>query len=154
MSVMVANASHRESVPKLRPRLWPDCTEEENQAELQAMLGGRHPMVADWPAVVMVSEEEAESCGYLEATLRPDVDGCKEVPVGFIEGWFTEDVLHRSDVFQLLPASIALWTKAHGGLVLMCDVPAEEAELLAKHEAAGFEKVKLMVMNSTPIDSE
>ena len=84
----------------------------------------------------------------------PDVDGCKEVPVGFIEGWFTEDVLHRSDVFQLLPDSIALWTKAHGGLELMCDVPTEEAELLAKHEAAGFEKVKRMVMNSTPIDSE
>ena len=58
MSVMVANASHLESILKLRRRLWPDCTEEEHQSELKAMLEGRHPMVADWPAVVMVSEED------------------------------------------------------------------------------------------------
>ena len=154
MSVMFANASHRESVLKLRSRLWPDCTEEENQSELKAMLGGRHPMVADWPAVMMVSEEDAVLCGHMEATLRPHVDGCKECLVGFIEGWFTEDVSHASDVFQLLPDSIALWPKAHGGLELVYDVPTEEAELLAKHEASGLEKVQRVVMISTPIDSE
>ena len=66
------------------------------------MLEGRHPMVADWPAVVMVSEEDDGVSGYMEATLRPYVDGCKEGPVGFIEGWFTEDIPHAPEVFQLL----------------------------------------------------
>ena len=80
MSVMVANASHLESILKLRRLLWPDCTEEEHQSELEAMLEGRHPMVADWPAVVMVSEEDDGVSGYMEATLRPYVDGCKEGP--------------------------------------------------------------------------
>ena len=154
MSVMVANASHLESILKLRRRLWPDCTEEEHQSELKAMLEGRHPMVADWPAVVMVSEEDDGVSGYMEATLRPYVDGCKEGPVGFIEGWFTEEIPHAREVFQLLLDGIALWTKAHGGLELMCDVPTDQAELLAKHEASGFEKVQRMVMISKPIDSD
>ena len=93
-------------------RLWPDCTEEEHQFELKAMLGGRHPMVADWSAVVVLSEADTELSGYCGSS------------------------------------------KAYGGLELMCDVPTDQAELLAKQTASGFEKVQRMVIISKPIDSE
>ena len=111
-------------------------------------------MVPDWPAVVMVSEADSQVIAYMEATLRPFVDGCKEGPVGFIEGWYIEDAYRESDAFQLLLNGITLWTKAQGGLEIMCDVPTDEVELLAQHEASGFEKVQRVVMVSKPLESE
>ena len=154
MNIMVANQQHLEEILELRRLLWPDCTEPEHQHEMAAMLDGKHPMVAEWPAVVMVSEVDSEVIGYIEATLRPFVDGCKEGPVGFIEGWYIKDGHEASDVFQLLLDGITLWTKAQGGLELMCDVPTEASDLLAQHEASGFEKAQRVVMISKPLEPE
>lgn len=154
MNVMVANQEHLEAILALRRLLWPDCLEEEHQQELGAMLNGKHPMVPEWPAVVMVSESDSGVVGYMEATLRPFVDGCREGPVGFIEGWYILDEHRESSSFELLLNGITLWTKANGGRELMCDVPTEEAELLAQHEASGFEKVQRMVMISKPLSSD
>ena len=154
MNVMVANQKHLDAILVLRRLLWPDCTEQEHQQEMGAMLVGNHPMVPDWPAVVMVSEADSQVIAYMEATLRPFVDGCKEGPVGFIEGWYIEDAYRESDAFQLLLNGITLWTKAQGGLEIMCDVPTDEVELLAQHEASGFEKVQRVVMVSKPLESE
>ena len=154
MNIMVANQEHLEAILEPRRLLWPDCTEQEHTQEMQAMLGGSHPMVSEWPAVVMVSEADSEVVGYIEATLRPYVDGCKEGPIGFIEGWYIKESHRDSDIFQLLLNGVTLWTKAQGGLELMCDVPTEEAELLAQHEASGFEKVQRVLMISKPVDSD
>ena len=154
MNVMVANASHFGSVLKLRRRLWHDSTEQERQSVLQAMVAGSHPMVDDWSAAVMTSEDGDNVIGSMETKLRQYVDGSKERPERFIEDWFTEDTPTISEFFDLLLEPSALGTTAHCSLELMCDVPTDEAELLAKHEASGFEKVQRMVMVSNTIDSE
>src|SRR5262249_21294722 len=79
-------------------------------------------------------------CGFVEASIRPFVDGCKTRPVGYIEGWFVDAEMRRQGIGRSLVIAAEQWAKAHGCTEMASDAHLENTVSVRAHEALGYEE--------------
>jgi aminoglycoside 6'-N-acetyltransferase I len=125
----------------MRALLWPDASEEEHLAELEA--GHSTSGQPDFPVVNLVSEDERGGLtGFLEVGLRSRADGCDtQQPVGFVEGWFVREEHRGKGVGKELMDAAEEWARAQGCLEMASDALIDNAGSERAHTALGFEIV-------------
>jgi aminoglycoside 6'-N-acetyltransferase I len=125
----------------LRALLWPDASEQEHLAELDA--GQSSPGQPQFPVVTLVSEDERGGLtGFLEVGLRSHADGCDtRRPVGFVEGWFVREEHRGQGIGKRLMQAAEEWARAHGCREMASDALIDNAESERAHTALGFEIV-------------
>ncbi len=125
----------------MRALLWPDAAVEQHLKELDAILS--HPMIGTLPMVILVSEEENGALiGFLEVGIRSHADGCNpQRPVGFVEGWFVQQLFRNRGVGTELMRSAEAWARAQGCLEMASDALIDNEGSLRAHQALGFEIV-------------
>jgi GNAT superfamily N-acetyltransferase len=79
-------------------------------------------------------------CGFLEASIRPFVDGCTSRPVGYVEGWFVDADVRRCGIGARLIAAAQQWAAHHGCTEMASDSYLDNSDSLAAHKALGFEE--------------
>src|SRR5215472_11218777 len=94
-------AEDRAEWTRMRGALWPESPAETHAEEVTAFLTGN---LAGWLSGVLavaafVAVRPAGGlCGFVEASVRPMVDGCTTHPVGYVEGWYVDPDVRRQGV--------------------------------------------------------
>jgi len=127
---------------RMRRALWPETSAEGHAEEIDAFLTGD---LTGWMsglhavAVFVAARPTGGLCGFVEASVRPVVDGCLTQPVGYIEGWFVDPDVRRSGVGKELVKAAEEWASRHGRREMASDAHLENAVSIAAHKALGFE---------------
>jgi aminoglycoside 6'-N-acetyltransferase I len=125
----------------MRALLWPDASEQEHLAELEA--GQSSLGQPQFPVVTLVSEDERGALtGFLEVGLRSHADGCdRQQPVGFVEGWFVREEHRGKGVGRELMYRAEEWARAHGCREMASDALIDNIGSENAHLVLGFEIV-------------
>jgi aminoglycoside 6'-N-acetyltransferase I len=125
----------------MRALLWPDASEQEHLAEVEA--GQFNPGQSQFPFVALVADDErGELLGFLEVGLRSHADGCDtRQPVGFVEGWFVREGHRGQGVGRELMHAAEEWARSQGCLEMASDALIDNSGSEGAHMALGFEIV-------------
>jgi aminoglycoside 6'-N-acetyltransferase I len=141
MIVRSLDARDRTALMSMRTALWPDLSNEENVAEVEALLAG-HPPSTMALAVLVAEDDRGALAGFVEVGLRSHADGCDaRRPVGFVEGWFVVPEARRRGVGRALMAAAEGWARGHGCREMGSDTWLAAVDSQRAHEALGFEVV-------------
>jgi aminoglycoside 6'-N-acetyltransferase I len=132
---------------RMRIALWPDGR-DEHAAEITTFFAKDAFSWSDaflgWK--VFVAERPAgRLCGFVEASIRPHVDGCASRPVGYVEGWYVDHDVRRRGIGRKLVQAAELWARICG-----CKEMASDAQLCntvshEAHKALGFEEAERLI---------
>ena len=128
---------------RMRSALWPDDSDGEHAKEIAAFLSNK---AFGWSdsllalAVFVAVRPFGGLCGFVEASIRPFVDGCKTRPVGYIEGWFVDAEMRRQEIGRRLVIAAEQWAKALGCTEMASDAHLENTVSIKAHEALGYEE--------------
>jgi len=126
---------------RMRVALWPDTSSDSHAEEVTAFLSGnRTGWLAGLHAVaVFVAVRPGGGlCGFLEASVRPLVDGCTTQPVGYVEGWYVDADVRRQGVGTALVKAAEEWAASQGCREMASDAHLANATSIAAHQALGF----------------
>jgi aminoglycoside 6'-N-acetyltransferase I len=136
-----AEVSDRNNLARMRARLWPDSSLEEQLQEVDAALRSK-PAGTLPTAILLSASEDGTLTGFLEVGLRSHADGCNpEHPVGFVEGWFVEERFRKRGVGGELMRAAEAWARAQGCREMASDALIDNRDSQHAHEALGFEVV-------------
>jgi aminoglycoside 6'-N-acetyltransferase I len=123
----------------MRALLWPDASEQEHLAELEAGQSN----LGQLAVVALVADDERGALfGFLEVGLRSHADGCDtRRPVGFVEGWFVREEHRGKGVGRELMHAAEEWARAQGCHEMASDALIDNAGSERAHTALGFEIV-------------
>jgi GNAT superfamily N-acetyltransferase len=127
---------------RLRAALWPDSPAQTHADEIAAFLTGH---LTGWLAglhavAVFVAVRPAGGlCGFVEASIRPMVDGCSTHPVGYIEGWFVDVDMRQKGVGRALVAAAEAWASSQGCREMASDARLSNSISIAAHKALEFD---------------
>jgi aminoglycoside 6'-N-acetyltransferase I len=133
---------------RMRRSLWPDCPDEEHDAEIGAFL---RVVSEPWPssgpypggnaAIFLAERADGRPCGFLEASIRPYAEGAEARPIGYIEGWFVDPDMRRSGVGRALVEAAEDWARAQGCRQMASDAEIDNAVSVEAHAALGYREV-------------
>ena len=128
---------------RMRGLLWPDDTAKEHAQEVAFFFGTKSFRWSESLLAVAVFAAVRPSgglCGFLEASIRPFVDGCKTRPVGYVEGWFVDTDMRQQGIGRRLVAAAEQWAATQGCKEMASDAHIENTVSLMAHQALGFEE--------------
>ena len=86
----------------------------------------------------LVAVVDGRCAGFVEVSLRDDVEGFPEQTVGYVEGIFVEMKFRRGGVGQTLLAAAEAWTRGSGATELVSEMLADNPSSIAFHRSSGF----------------
>ena len=134
MTIRAALASDKPEWVRLRYALWPECSPERHQLEIQQLA------VSENCGVVLVAVRENGSlCGFAELSIRNDhVDGASSVPVAYLEGWYVDPDLRGHGIGRQLLQAAERWAAEHGLKELASDAELNNQPSIVAHFSCGF----------------
>lgn len=137
----------RDEWVRMRTALWPDDSGEHGD-ELDGFFatGTFRGLEAERPWRVLVAERpNGGLCGFVEASIRPFVEDCSTMPVGYIEGWYVDPDSRRQGVGRKLMKAAEDWATSLGCEEVASDAKPENAVSRQAHKAVGFEEAGHLV---------
>jgi putative acetyltransferase len=133
---------------RMRTALWPDDGETEHAEEVAAFFAADtfhwSEAIRSWN--VFVAERPAGGlCGFVEASIRPHVDGCSTRPVGYVEGWYVDPDVRRQGIGRMLVEAAECWATVQGCKEMASDAQLWNTVSHEAHKALGFEEVERLV---------
>jgi aminoglycoside 6'-N-acetyltransferase I len=130
---------------RLRTALWPEVDAGGHAKEMGEYLAG--PDLA----VFVAAREGGGLAGFLEASLRPQADGCSTAPVGYIEGWYVDPDVRRSGVGGRLVAAAEAWARGRGCREMASDCLLDNDVSFRAHTALGYAEVNRVIQFRKPL---
>ena len=132
MEIRRALPSDRDEWLRMRSALWPDCPTDKHVEEMAEYF-------TESAVVALVSvRPEGGLGGFLEAGLRPYVDGCDTKPVGYIEGWYVDADLRLQDIGAQLAHAAEAWAREQNCHEMASDCDLDNEVSLRAHLALGY----------------
>jgi len=133
---------------RMRTALWPDDSEAEHGDEVEAFFTTDTFRWSDslllWK--VFVAERPDEGlCGFVEASIRPHVDGCFTRPVGYVEGWYVDPDVRRQGIGRKLVEAAERWATIQGCKEMASDAHLWNTVSHESHKALGFKEGNRLV---------
>jgi GNAT superfamily N-acetyltransferase len=133
---------------RMRTALWPNAKDNEHGQEIAAYFATETFRWSDsflsW--VVYVAERPDNGlCGFVEASIRPHVDGCTTRPVGYVEGWYVDPDMRRRGIGARLVQAAENWATAQGCKEMASDAHLENKVSHAAHKALAFHEEERLV---------
>ena len=124
----------------MRSALWPHCTCERHAMEM-------HDYFSQGGSVVtfVAGDGDGQLCGFVEASLRPNAEGCTTRPVGYIEGIFVQPAFRRRGIGRLLVAAVEQWAVSCGCAEFASDCHIDNEASILFHRRLGFDIAKRLV---------
>ncbi len=86
----------------------------------------------------LVALVDGKCVGFVEVSLRDDIDAFKDQTVGYVEGVFVEIAQRYHGLGRLLLDAAVEWTRSTGAAELVSDVIGDNPESVVFHQRAGF----------------
>ncbi|HXM07078.1 MAG TPA: aminoglycoside 6'-N-acetyltransferase [Candidatus Acidoferrum sp.] len=126
----------------MRAALWPDADPDELRREAAAFAaGGKLPT----PQVVFIAEDDENSIGFLELSVRPYANGCDSTPVPFIEGWYVEASARHRGVGRALIRAAEDWSRERGFVEIGSDTEVANQDSVEAHARCRFAETERVV---------
>ncbi len=95
---------------------------------------------------VFIAADGGEAIGVAEISLRDYAEGCGTSPVGYLEGWFVEELYRGRGVGRMLVAAGEAWARDQGCTEFASDAEAVNETSIRAHAALGFENLGAVVV--------
>ena len=136
MRIREYRPSDRRAYQALREKLWPGCSDADNDA-----------WFARGDAATFVAERDDGSlAGFVEVGSRPYAEGCESSPVGYIEGWWVDADVRKRGTGRALIEAAEEWCSRRGYTEIGSDALIDNDVSHRAHKALGFEEVERLVM--------
>lgn len=130
----IAKFSDQPDWINLRCELWPNCSVERHQLEVEQLLK------AD--GVVVVADVGGSLVGFAEVSIRQDhVEGTHAVPVPYLEGWFVQKKHRSMGIGRGLLAFVERWAVDRGFDEIASDAEIDNLRSIDLHSKLGFTEV-------------
>ncbi len=121
----------------MRKKLWPGFSDHLN--EMTDLFSD-----PKFIAFIVVSDKGVE-LGFLEASIRPYANGCKQRPVVFCEGlWVDESVRSQQVGFKLMQR-LEVWAKEQGFKEICSDCELDNNISQSAHKKWGFKETERVI---------
>ena len=77
--------------------------------------------------------------GFVEVSIHPHAIGCDTRPVGYVEGWYVDADLRRSEIGRQLLAAAEAWARSKGCVEMTSDTLLGNEVGFASHQACGYD---------------
>jgi aminoglycoside 6'-N-acetyltransferase I len=95
---------------RMRAGLWPDAPEGEPMREAEAHLRGEGLLAA----VFLCQTASGHTLGMIELSLRSFADGCRSMPVPYVEGWYVVPEARHRGIGRALVVAAERWARNLG----------------------------------------
>jgi aminoglycoside 6'-N-acetyltransferase I len=118
----------------MRQSLWPS-SKEEHATEIARYFKENtgHPV-----EVLIALDEQGNSIGFIELSIRAYAEGCVSTKVPYIEGWFVEPNWRRKGIGLRLIRAAEEWGRSKGCTEIASDSELDNEVSQLAHRAAGF----------------
>lgn len=142
----VARPDDKAEWVRLRSVLWPTCSVERHQLEVEQLLVGE--------GIVILALADGKMIGFAEVSIRNDhVEGTTAAPVPYLEGWYVDDAFRHRGVGRALLAFVENWSLQNGYSELASDAELENDPSVKVHAKVGFREVGRSVHFVKTLDS-
>jgi aminoglycoside 3-N-acetyltransferase len=121
----------------LRCALWPGHDSSALDVEMDDILS--HP---ENQTVFVAIATDGSLVGMIEASLRPQAEGCRTSPVGYLEGWYVVPNQRRHGIGRRLVEAAERWALSQGCREMASDTTDEYPLSPAAHRAVGYSFVR------------
>ncbi|QDT66205.1 GNAT family N-acetyltransferase [Calycomorphotria hydatis] len=121
----------REAWLALRSKLWPASSSEQLASESTVTAEN------DKEAVYVAAVGDS-IIGFAEASLRNHAEGCRQSPVGYLEGWFVEPGQRSGGVGRQLVEVVENWARDNGCEEMASDCVLGNTIGIVAHEHLGY----------------
>jgi aminoglycoside 6'-N-acetyltransferase I len=94
--------------------------------------------------VLLAEDTSGRIVGFVELSIRPSAEGCKNSPVAYLEGWFVVRDARKQGVGRALVEAGEDWGRSQGCREFGSDTEQENDVSAAAHLALGFDDVGLI----------
>lgn len=125
----------------MRHELWPSDDPGEHAREIAAFFEGR----VRHSEVLLAVDESGRAIGFAELDIRPYAEGCYSGRVGYLEGWFVDELFRRSGVGRALVRAAEDWARTQACTEFASDTDLQNDGSAAAHRALGFAEVDRII---------
>ena len=119
----------------MRKLLWPECSTERHELEMNLILSSS--------GIVFVAElSNSELVGFAEISIRNDhVEGTTQSPVPYLEGWYVDPKYRGMGIGKALIKSAEDFALKKGFDELASDAELSNESSIEIHKKIGFKEV-------------
>jgi aminoglycoside 6'-N-acetyltransferase I len=125
---------------RLRKLLWDEVSDAEHHAEMIDIY--EH---TDSQLVLAADVGGGRLGGFLEASIRPFVEDCHSLNVGYLEGWFVEAEFLRRGIGAALVRNAENWARRKGCTEMASDAEVGNDLSLKAHLNLGYRETSRLV---------
>lgn len=125
---------------RLRKLLWDESSNEEHKIEMRDIYEHTETQL-----VLLAETANGKLVGFLEASIRPFVEDCHSDHVGYLEGWFVEEVYRQKGIGGKLVEAAENWARGKGCAEMASDAEIGNELSLTAHENLGYEETSRLV---------
>jgi aminoglycoside 6'-N-acetyltransferase I len=125
---------------RLRKLLWDEVSDAEHHAEMIDIY--EH---TDSQLVLAADVGGGRLGGFLGASIRPFVEDCHSLNVGYLEGWFVEAEFRRRGIGAALVRNAENWARRKGCTEMASDAEVGNDLSLKAHLNLGYRETSRLV---------
>lgn len=138
MSIRKAVQQDFDSWFEMRMFLWPDCPEQEHRDEMKAIIE-RKPIGEELETEILIYKlENGRLIGFIELSLREELDGFSTSPIGYVEGWYVSKDYRLKGIGRELIKGAEYWATEKGCKEMASDAEKDNSISIEAHKKLGF----------------
>lgn len=118
---------------RMRHTLWPDCPEERHLLEMQTLR-----KASGENAIFVYDRGDGALGGFIEVSVRTQVDGAHAERTAYVEGWYVDPDLRGQGIGRQLMEAAERWAAAHDLTEIASDAEIDNLDSIQTHQALGF----------------
>ena len=118
---------------RMRHTLWPDCPVGRHLLEMQGLRSE-----SGENAVFVYDRGDGALGGFIEVSVRTQVDGAHSERTAYVEGWYMDQDLRGQGIGRQLVETAEAWAAARGLTELASDAEIDNLASIQAHKALGF----------------
>ncbi len=125
---------------RLRKLLWDEISDADHRIEMQDIYER-----SDSQLVLVAETDDGKLVGFLEASIRPFVEDCETDNVGYLEGWFVEEIYRKLGIGGKLVAAAENWAREKDCEEMASDAEVGNESSLTAHQKLGYKETSRLV---------
>lgn len=148
VKVIRATNDHINDWLELRLMLWPEplYSRKDHLKEIKKGLQSKDKVC------LLATGGDGQAIGFIEGSIRHNVDGCETSPAGYVEGWYVLKEKRREGVGRTLIEKLEDHFRKSGLKEVAADALWEETEIRNSYVGVGFKEISRIVNYIKEID--
>ncbi|MBE9044959.1 GNAT family N-acetyltransferase [Pleurocapsales cyanobacterium LEGE 10410] len=126
---------------RMREQLYPECNSQLLLAEIEKIFSKRTILGELDYHILVYENEDNKLSGFIETSIRKELPGYQNSPVGYIESLYVDPTHRRKGIAKQLVAFSEEWIKSQKYQHLFVDTDPRYTEAIDFYKSIGFKEV-------------